>query len=138
MNIENTKDKSYHSNDTTIFSCQYHIIFCTKFRRKALTLDIQNRMKQLILDNQKKYNYVILEMEIMEDHVHLLIDCDPNIGIVKIISKIKGFSSNVLRKEFPKLKSQLPCLWTRAKFISTVGSVSLEVIKKYIENQKNV
>lgn len=58
--------------------------------------------------------------------------------VYAIIGKIKGYTSHRLRTEFPKLKSRLPNLWTRSKFISTVGTVSLEVVKRYIENQKNV
>lgn len=77
-------------------------------------------------------------MEVMPDHVHLLLDTDPRIGIVKIVGQIKGYTAHTLRKEFPALKSRLPYLWTRSKFISTVGTVSLEVVKRYIEDQKGV
>ena len=77
-------------------------------------------------------------MEVMEDHVHLLIDCNPKFGIAECVKKIKGISSHKLRMEFPHLKSRIPTLWTRSCFISTVGTVSLETVKQYIENQKNV
>jgi len=77
-------------------------------------------------------------MEIMCDHVHLLLDVNPQIGIVKAVGKIKGYTAHALRKEFPALKSRLPSLWTRSKFISSVGAVTLEVVKKYIEEQKGV
>lgn len=77
-------------------------------------------------------------MEVMEDHVHLLLECNPRFGVMKCIHKLKGISSNSIFKEFPSLKSELPTLWTRSAFISTVGSASLEVVKKYIEDQKNV
>jgi len=73
----------------------------------------------------------------MPDHVHLLIDVSPKIGVWTTVNKIKGYTSNILRKEFPELKSKLPTLWTHSKFISTVGSVTLETVKKYIEEQKN-
>jgi len=57
---------------------------------------------------------------------------------VSIVGKIKGYTSHVLRTEYPWLKKRLPSLWTRSKFISSVGAVSLEVVQKYIENQKGV
>ena len=85
---------------------------------------------------QEEQNFYVLEMEVMPDHVHLLLDVDPTIGINIIVSRIKGRTSNVLNREFPELQSKLPTLWTRSKFIATVGSVSLDVVKKYIENQK--
>jgi len=94
------------------------------------------RLKELIYEQQEKYQYKIIELEIMPEHVHLLIDCNPQIGINTVITKIKGYSSNILREEFPWLKKRIPSLWTRSKFISTVGSVSLDVVKKYIEGQK--
>jgi putative transposase len=120
-----------------VFSCQYHVVFTTKYRRKVLSDNIQKRLKELINEKQNEYEFKIIEIETMSDHVHLLLDVNPHEGIYKIIGKIKGYTSNILREEFPELKRKLPTLWTRSKFISTVGSVSLEVVKKYIEDQKN-
>ena len=121
-----------------MYSCQYHVIFCPKYRRKVLTDGIDERLKKLILEKQTEYNYDVLDMEVMPDHVHLLLDIDPKIGVYNVVTQIKGYTSKQLRDEFPSLKKRLPTLWTHSKFISTVGAVSLEVVKKYIENQKNV
>jgi putative transposase len=74
----------------------------------------------------------------MPDHVHLLVECHPQLGINRLIRSIKGRSSRVLRFEFPKLRSRIPCLWTNSYFVSTVGGAPLAVIKQYIENQKHV
>jgi len=137
MDIEN-KMKTYHADSHLVWSCQYHVIFCPKYRRKVLIDGIDVRLKEIIFMNQDVYGYKILEIEVMPDHVHLLIEVNPKIGIHRIVSLIKGSTSNMLRKEFPTLKSKLPTLWTNGKFISTVGSVSLETVKKYIEDQKNV
>jgi len=131
-------NKTYKQDHSIIYSCQYHVVFCPKYRRKVLTDGIDARLKELILEKQDDYGYKIIDMEVMPDHVHLLIDVDPRIGIVKIVRQIKGYTAHTLRKEFPALKSRLPSLWTRSKFISTVGTVSLEVVKRYIENQKGV
>ncbi len=79
-----------------------------------------------------------MAMEIMPDHIHLLLDVDPRIGIVSIVGKIKGYTSHIIRKEFPWMKKRLPSLWTRGKFIASVGSVTLEVVQKYIDSQKGV
>jgi putative transposase len=78
----------------------------------------------------------VLEIEVMPDHVHLLLDTCPADNINLIVSRIKGYTAHILRKEFPSLVSRIPSLWTRSRFISTVGSVSLEVVKQYIEGQK--
>lgn len=137
MNIEN-KQKKYKTTKSLVFSCQYHVIWTTKYRRKVLSEDIQNELKQYILEKQNDFEYEVLEMEIMSDHVHLLLDVNPDRGISKIIGEIKGYSSKKLRGKYVELRKKLPCLWTRSKFISTVGSVSLKTVKKYIEDQKNV
>jgi putative transposase len=116
------------------------VIFCSKYRRKVLTDDIALRLKELILEKQQEYCYKILNMEVMADHVHLILDVNPRNtgGVFRIVNNIKGYTSHQLRQEFPKLKSRLPTLWTESKFISSVGSVTLEVVKKYIEEQKVV
>lgn len=131
-------NKTYKQDHSIIYSCQYHVIFCPKYRRKVLTDGIDTRLKSLILEKQEDYGYEVVDMEVMPEHVHLILDVDPRIGIVKIVSQIKGYTAHSLRTEFPALKSRLPSLWTRSKFISSVGVVSLEVVKRYIENQKGI
>jgi putative transposase len=74
----------------------------------------------------------------MADHVHLLVECDPQFGINRLVRSTKGRSSRVLRTEFPQLRSRLPCLWIGSYFLSTAGGAPLAVIKQCIENQKHV
>jgi putative transposase len=73
----------------------------------------------------------------MPDHVHIFIKTTPNDSPIFIVSQLKGYSSSMLRKEFPKLKSRLPTLWTRSYFCESVGHISQATIKKYIIEQKN-
>lgn len=131
-------NKPYHTDHSIVYSCQYHVIFCPKYRRKVLADAVAARMKELVLAKQADYGYIVIEMEVMPDHVHLLLDVDPRVGINVVVGKIKGFTSHELRDEFPWLKKRLPTLWTRSKFISTVGAVTLAVVQQYIENQKGV
>ncbi len=77
-------------------------------------------------------------MEIMPDHVHLLLEVDPQYGIHRVVKQMKGRSSRYLRNEFQWLRSRIPTLWTNSYFVSTVGGAPLAVIKQYIENQKIV
>lgn len=130
-------EKMYHSNETTVYCCRYHIIFCPKYRRKVLINGIDERLKEIILSMQTEQNFNVLEMEVMPDHVHLLLDVDPTIGINTVVSRIKGKTAHILTREFPEIRRKLPTLWTRSKFIATVGSVSLETVKAYIESQKS-
>ncbi|GHO77892.1 hypothetical protein KSD_56630 [Ktedonobacter sp. SOSP1-85] len=78
------------------------------------------------------------ELEIIPDHVHLLVSVDPQFGIHRLIKLIKGRSSRVLRQEFPALKRRLPSLWTNSYFVGTTGGALLSLIKQYIEQQKHV
>lgn len=135
MEISNV-EKEYHHEPHLVYSCQYHVIFCPKYRRKVLVDGIDKRLKELILEKQNEYQYKILEMEVMPDHVHLLIDVNPRMGVYHVVNRIKGYTSRVLRAEFPELRKRLPTLWTHSKFISSVGAVTLEVVQKYIEDQK--
>ena len=127
----------YKKNNNICYSCKYHIVWCPKYRRPVLRAPIAERLKVIIQEIVDQFKSEIIEMEVMEDHIHLLVECDPQFGIHKLMKRLKGVSSNKLRKEFPELKSKLPCLWTNAYFVSTVGGAPLNVIKQYIENQKN-
>ena len=128
----------YKSNKNVVYSCKYHVVWCPKYRRKVLANGVDVRLKELIEDICKESKIDIIEMEIMPDHVHLLLEVDPQYGINRAVRHIKGSTSHILRSEFPQLKSRLPTLWTNSYFVSTVGGAPLAVIKQYIENQKNV
>ena len=97
---------------------------------------MDGRIRELVLEKQAEYGYAVIEMEVMPDHVHLLLDVDPRIGIDAVVRKIKGYTAHTMRKEYPWMKSRLPSMWTRSRFIASVGAVSLEVVKQYIEEQK--
>lgn len=115
-----------------------NVVFCPKYRCPVLVNWVDVRLKELIQETCGQLNAEIIEMEIMPDHVHLLMEADPQFGVHKAVKQIKGYSSHILREEFLWLKSRLPSLWTNSYFVSTVGGAPLAVIKQYTENQKNV
>ena len=129
-------DIKYKSNNNIVYSCKYHVIWCPKYRRKVLVEQVKQRLIEIIKEVAEERQSGIIELEIMPDHVHLLIECDPQYGIHKLIKQMKGRSSRLLRQEFPRLKSRIPTLWTNSYFVSTVGGAPLSVIKQYIENQE--
>lgn len=128
----------YKNNKNVVYSCKYHVVWCPKYRRKVLVDGIDDRLKELIKSVCNEIGAELFELEVMPDHVHLLLEVDPQYGINKAIRHIKGVTSHTLRSEFPKLKSRLPTLWTNSYFVSTVSGAPLSVIKEYIEQQKNV
>jgi putative transposase len=128
----------FKSNSNIVYSCKYHVVWCPKYRRKVLIHGVDVRLKELVKAVCDEHQAELIELEVMPDHVHLLVDCDPQFGIAKLIRYIKGRSSRLLRQEFPWLKSRLPTLWTNSYFVSTVGGAPIAIIKKYIEDQKSV
>lgn len=129
---------NYKSNNNVFYSCKYHVVWCPKYRRKVLTGAVEPRLKELIFEAASEIDVEIIEMEIMPDHVHLLMEVDPQYGIHRAVKFIKGKTSRILRSEFRSLCSRLPSLWTNSYFVASVGGAPLEDIKQYIENQKNV
>ncbi len=121
-----------------VYSCKYHVVWCPKYRRKVLIDGVDVRLKELIVEICQEHGFTLLELEVMPDHVHLLIEVDPQFGIHKAIKRIKGITSRELRKEFRWLCSRLPSLWTNSYFVSTVGGTPSAVMKQYIEDQKKV
>ena len=125
----------YKSNNNVVYSCKYHVVWCPKYRRKVLVGDVADRLKSLIRQIVMEHQSEIIELEIIPDHVHLLVEIDPQYGIHRLVKQLKGLTSRILRQEFPKIKSRLPTLWTNSYFVSTVGGAPLSTIKRYIENQ---
>ena len=126
----------YKSNNNVVYSCKYHVVWCPKYRRKVLVEDVETRLKELIKSACSEKQVDIIQMEVMPDHVHLILEVDPQFGIHRAVKHIKGVTSFYLRGEFKHLTSKLPTLWTNSYFVSTVGGAPLEAIRKYVENQK--
>lgn len=126
----------YKSNNNIVYNCKYHIIWCPKYRKPVLVEDVEKMLKNILSFKANELGAEIIEMETDKDHVHLLISCDPQFGIHRVVKGLKGFSARVLRENFPHLKSTMPSMWINSYFCATVGSVSLEAVKEYIENQQ--
>ena len=120
-----------------VYKNQYHIIFCPKYRRKVLINGIDERLKEILYDIAEEIDVEIMTLEIMPDHVHMFIEFDPRINLHNVVKRLKGRSSHILREEYPSLKKKLPSLWTRSYFSCTIGHISEETIKQYVESQKN-
>ena len=124
------------SNKAT-YNIGYHLIWCPKYRRKVLVGEVESRLKELLLEKAAELSISIERMEVMPDHVHLFVKCSPVNSPHLVVKHFKGYTSRVMREEFPKLKSRMPSLWTRSYYCESIGHISEEVVKKYIEEQKN-
>jgi putative transposase len=125
----------YKSNRNVVYSCKSHVVG-PKYRRQILLPLIDETLKQVLRKVCDRTRSEIAEMEVMPDHVHRLVECDPQFGIHRFIQLVKGNTSHLLRSAFPMLKRRLPSLWTNSYFVATVGGAPLAVIKQYLESQK--
>lgn len=125
------------SNNNVVYRCTYHVVWCPKYRRKVIEGDVDTRLRQIIREVCAERDAPIVELETMPDHVHLLVSCDPQFGIHRLVKQIKGRSSRYIREEFPSVRSRIPTLWTNSYFVATVGGATLEIVKQYVANQRN-
>ncbi len=122
-----------------VYSIQYHIVWCTKYRHKIITAEIEKRLLEIIYKIAEDNKFEIIECNTDEDHIHLLINCSPQHYIPNIIKALKGVSARTLMKEFgADLKKKLwgSHLWNPSYFVATMSENMEEQIVKYIQNQK--
>lgn len=128
--------RTYKHNHNVVYSCLYHVIFTPKYRRKLLVNRVDVRLKELTYELATSLRCELLALEVMPDHVHILVEVDPQFGVTTFVQRLKGVTSRRLRQEFPHLR-RLPSLWTNSYFVSTTGAVESEVVRHYIETQKD-
>lgn len=120
------------------FDCHYRVVWCPKYRKSVLIDGVDLRLRDIISQVCEEKQAILEEMEIMPDHVHLLVSVDPQFGVHRLTKAIKSRSSRVLREEFPWLRSRIPTLWTHSYYVGTMGGADIDAVKRYIENQKTV
>lgn len=129
-------DRRYASNSGAVYSLGYHLVWCPKYRKRVLVGQVESRLKDLLAERCLERGWEIVAMETMPDHVHLFVRADPTDAPAYIANQLKGYTSRVLRAEFPQLRSALPTLWSRSYYVSSVGAVSESTIRRYIEDQQ--
>ncbi|MDX2097367.1 MAG: IS200/IS605 family transposase [Leptolyngbyaceae cyanobacterium bins.59] len=129
------QDHEYRRTEGSVSSINYHFIFVPKRRKAVLVNDVARRLQEIIFELCKEHDWRLVALEIMPDHVHLLINAPTHESPAEIARWIKGRASRYLREEFPELK-KLPSLWSPSYFVATTGQVSTDTVKKYIESQR--
>jgi putative transposase len=118
-----------------VWDIGYHIVFCPKYRRPVLNGAVGVRCAELIRAKADEHGWTIIALEVMPDHVHLFVKARPKDSPSFVANQFKGHTSRILRSEFPSLRSRLPTLWSRSYFVASVGAVSADTVKKYIDTQ---
>ena len=135
--IRMKKDNLKHAR-TCVYNVNYHIVWSVKYRRKILTLEKQEYLKEVFNEIANEKGFEIISAEIGEqDHVHVFASAHPKVAPSYIVKMLKGISGRKLFLKYPEIKSKLwkGHLWNSSFYIETVGSISEEAIRKYIENQ---
>jgi putative transposase len=102
----------------------------------VLVDSVEKRLRELLAQKAFELQATILALDVMPDHVHLFVETDPRWSISQLTRQFKGFTSHVLREEFPHLRSRLPTLWSRSYFAGSCGAVTEATVRRYIEQQK--
>ena len=132
------KENSLSYGRGYVYSLQYHLVWCTKYRKKVLTNGVDQECKEMLQEIAQEYQFRILAMEVMPDHIHLLLDCKPQFFISDMIKIMKGNLARQLFLAHPELKRELwgGHLWNLSYCAVTVSDRSREQIMAYIEGQK--
>ena len=121
-----------------VYSLQYHIVWCVKYRRSVLVGEVEDDLKACLYEIAAEYGFRIVALETMPDHVHMLVDCRPQFFPSDMIKIIKGNTARRLFIQHPELKTKLwgGHLWNPSYCIVTVSDRSFEMVRHYIESQK--
>src|ERR1041384_8783371 len=117
---------------------RYHLVWCVKYRHTLLTRKIGDRVKDVVREIAEKIDVEVVEIETDTDHVHVIVRLKPTHTIAGVMHRLKGGSAFHIFREFPQLRRRLwgGHLWSPSYFASTVGGVTLEKVKKYVQQQR--
>jgi putative transposase len=127
--------KRWTTSNKAVYNLGYHLIWCPKYRRKLLVGQVKDRLEELLKRKAQEIEVSIETMEIMPDHIHLFVKCSPTDSPHWIVGQLKGLTSHELRKEFKPLRTRVPTLWSRSYYCESVGHISEQTVRKYIESQ---
>lgn len=129
----------WRTGRTCVFKNFVHLVFITKYRKDVFTKTMLIRLKEIFNETCLQMDAELLEFNGEDDHVHIMLCCHPKLAISNLVSKLKGKSSYFLRKEFwPQIKDKLwgKHFWSPSYCLVSCGGAPMEIVKKYIENQR--
>ena len=129
--------KALDTNNHSVFLLYYHLVLVIKYRRKVINGKVNDKLKEIFLYLQPKYNITMQEWNYDKDHVHILFKAHPNTEISKFINAYKSASSRLIKKEYPDIRKYLwkEYFWSRSYCLITTGGAPIETVKQYIQTQ---
>ena len=132
---------SYNKGYRCVYLLNIHLVLVTKYRRKIINQAILARLKEILGSTCDKWGSKLTDFNGEPDHVHLIIDFPPDVEISKLVNNLKTVSSRLIRKEFAPVINKVyskPVFWTGAYFVASCGGVTIDQVKKYVENQATI
>jgi putative transposase len=130
---------AYRSTNEAVYSAKFHVIWCPKYRRRVLEGAVEARLKEIIAEVLVEVGGQVIEVEVVPDHLHLVAEVPPTVPLSLLVNLLKGRSSRLLGAEFFYWRgARMESLWSPSWFVATVGGAPLEVVRRYVENQKKV
>ena len=125
----------YRKGSHTVYNIQYHFVWVTKYRYHVLAGEVKLRVQEIIRQIYQQHDLLIEQGHVSKDHVHILVSAPTHMSASQIMQKIKDRSLHVLQQEFPHLKKRYwgQHIWARGYFCTTVGQVTDQMIRDYIE-----
>jgi putative transposase len=123
-----------------VYELKYHLVWVPKYRAKILGGEVGEYLKEVFRQVAEEYEFCILNIAIMDDHVHILIEAPPSYSPSELVQVLKSISARELFKKFPKMRKMMWSgkIWNEGYFVRSIGDkLTSDVIKKYIEYQKN-
>lgn len=122
-----------------VYSLQYHIVWVTKYRKPIFINGLEIEVQEFLLKTLKSLDMIPIAYQVMPDHIHLLVDCKPQLRLSDAIKILKGNIARWLLLKHPELKQQLwgGHLWNTTYFVATVSERSYQQVKEYIDSQNN-
>lgn len=129
--------RNFDTNNHSVFLLQYHLIMCTKYRRKVIDGKVSHRLKEMFLHIAPSYNITLEEWNHDSDHVHILFRGQPNTEISKFINAYKSASSRLIKKEYQDIRKSLwkEMFWSQSFCLISTGGATADVIRQYIQTQ---
>jgi len=130
---------TYQKGWRSVYSLTAHLVLVTKYRRQVINSAILSRLNEIFKDTLEKWDSQLVEFNGEPDHIHLLISYPPHTQLSKLIANLKTVSSRLIRKEFSTQVNKFyykPVFWTGAYFVASCGGVTVEQLKRYVENQR--
>ena len=125
------------SNKKVLYACRYQVVWCPESWRPVLVDDVRRRLVEILREEARDRRAEVVALEVLSDHVSLVVDADPQFGIHRLVKRLKARSSHDLRREFPHLRSRLPALWTHSYFVVTIGGTRPAAVRRYVVAQRH-